>query len=77
LSEIGLPPAEIPVALLFFNIGVELDQLVFVFVIVVILRVLSASRIAMPRWAHMLPTYAIGTLAMYWFLERSAVIFGA
>ncbi len=30
LNEIGLPQTEIPVALLFFNIGVELGQIVFI-----------------------------------------------
>ena len=33
LSEIGLPAGHIPVALLFFNLGVEIGQLLFVAVV--------------------------------------------
>ena len=76
LSEIGLPPNEIPIALLFFNIGVELGQLAFVFVILIALNLLSALRFGFPRWAELIPTYVIGTLAMYWTLERTAAIAG-
>ncbi|EEE44242.2 HupE/UreJ family protein [Roseibium alexandrii] len=76
LSEIGLPPNEIPIALLFFNIGVELGQLAFVSVILIALNLLAALRFRFPRWAELVPTYVIGTLAMYWTLERTAAIAG-
>ncbi|QDG77702.1 HupE/UreJ family protein [Labrenzia sp. PHM005] len=76
LSEIGLPPSEIPIALLFFNIGVELGQLAFVFVILIVLRMTVVIQIGIPRWAELVPTYIIGTLAMNWTLERSAAVFG-
>ena len=36
LSDIGLPQSEIPIALLFFNIGVELGQLLFIAVVLLI-----------------------------------------
>ena len=80
LSEIGLPPSEIPLALLFFNVGVELGQLIFIFAVLAVLVSLrrisriprgSASVLAAERAA----VYAIGILASYWLIERSLGIF--
>ncbi|WP_420413718.1 HupE/UreJ family protein [Roseibium sp.] len=76
LSEIGLPPNEIPIALLFFNVGVELGQLAFVFVVLVALKLLANLRFGLPSWAELVPTYFIGTLAMYWTMERAVAIVG-
>lgn len=76
LSEIGLPPSEVPIALLFFNVGVELGQLAFIFVILIALKMLATIRLDFPRWAALVPTYIIGTLAMFWTLERTALIIG-
>lgn len=77
LTEIGLPPSEIPIALLFFNIGVELGQLAFVFAILLAMQMIAILRVNIPRRAEFVPTYIIGTLAMYWTLERTAAIFAA
>jgi len=74
LAETGLPPGEAPLALLSFNVGIELGQLVFVLVL------LGVARIA----AHRLPqggadgvrhavVYAMGILAAFWCLERAAL----
>ena len=70
LSEIGLPPPEIPVALLFFNIGVEIGQLCFVFVILVTQSALLRINSAWPTWSRLVPVYFIGTVACYWLYER-------
>ena len=72
LAEIGLPQHEIPLALLFFNLGVELGQLLFV--LVVALAGLALRRLPLavgPRLA-VAPTYAIGALASFWVFERIA-----
>jgi hypothetical protein len=55
LSEVGLPQNAIPVALLFFNVGVEVGQLLFiasVFMVVTLARQV-ANRMTLPRltWA--------------------------
>ncbi len=80
LSEIGLPPSEIPLALLFFNIGVEIGQLIFVFGVLAIMAILrygagitqeSAAFLKSERVA----VYLIGVLASYWLIERSVGIF--
>jgi hypothetical protein len=70
LSEVGLPERAVPLALLFFNVGVELGQLAFVAAVWTALKALAHTRIAWPRWAHAVPAYAIGTVAMFWVVER-------
>ncbi len=74
LSEIGLPQPAIPVALLFFNVGVEIGQLLFVTVVLFVVRTLRAVRPA-PQWAKLVPPYAIGSMAMFWVFQRIAAFF--
>jgi len=71
LAEIGLPQASIPLALLFFNVGVEAGQLLFVAAALLAWRAgkaLGAQRAA--GWATPAAAYAIGSLAACWTLER-------
>jgi len=76
LAEVGLPQSAVPTALLFFNVGVELGQLVF---IAVVLGVIAAGRrlgrrsaAPKPPWLWRIPPYVIGGSASYWMLERLA-----
>jgi hydrogenase/urease accessory protein HupE len=76
LAEVGLPQLAIPVALFFFNVGVEIGQLLFIgaiFAVVAVGRYL-ARRLALPwpRWLWRVPPYVIGGLAGYWVIERVA-----
>jgi hypothetical protein len=71
LAEVGLPQNSIPLALLAFNVGVELGQLAFVGVLLAAGAVLSrVFRVQDSRLARTVPAYAIGSLASLWFLER-------
>jgi len=70
LNEIGLPDHAIPLALLFFNLGVEVGQLVFI--AGVLLLGLLLKTIRWPLWAWRLPVYCIGSLAAFWTIERIA-----
>lgn len=70
LAEIGLPQGEIPIALLFFNIGVEIGQLIFVAAVLSLVWMLKGLRLDTQNWVRVAPAYVIGTLATYWFLER-------
>ena len=76
LSEVGLPQTAIPVALLFFNVGVELGQLFFVASVFVFFalarRVMPGSRASQLTWAWRIPPYAIGSIAMFWVIQRIA-----
>ncbi len=76
LSEIGLPQQSIPIALLFFNVGVEIGQLLFiasVFAIISLARQITRSiDVPRPAWAWAVPPYAIGSLAICWVIQRIA-----
>ena len=74
LSEVGLPQKAIPVALLFFNAGVEVGQLLFIVSIfaIAILARRAARKLTRPypAWAWRVPPYAIGAVAAFWFIQR-------
>jgi hydrogenase/urease accessory protein HupE len=72
LSEVGLPDGQIPVALLFFNLGVEAGQLVFIAGVLALMALARRTRIAWPRWVRLAPPYAIGSMAMFWVIQRVA-----
>lgn len=74
LIDLGLPQDDIPLALLFFNIGVEIGQLLF---IAAILAVVAASRriFAIPRQAPVATAYAIGIVASFWCFDRLGTMF--
>lgn len=73
LSEIGLPPGHIPTALLFFNLGVEAGQLLFVTAALGLIAITRHLPLSLPRWMENLPPYAIGGIAMFWVVQRVAV----
>lgn len=70
LTEIGLPAQAVPLALLFFNVGVELGQLLFVAACLILSAVASRTAIPTPAWAWRVPAYGIGSLATFWMIER-------
>lgn len=71
LAEVGLPAAEIPLALFSFNVGIELGQLAFVAAVLLVAALLARLPWTWPRWSAALPAYAIGTMAAFWFVERT------
>jgi hypothetical protein len=77
LAEIGLPEKSIPIALLFFNVGVEIGQLLFIAAMIAIVALARqiTRRIDVPRptWAWAVPPYAIGGVAVFWVIQRIAV----
>ncbi|SPF39031.1 conserved membrane hypothetical protein [Syntrophobacter sp. SbD1] len=76
LKATGLPQTDIAWALLLFNVGVEIGQLFFVFLILAIARSFRTLEIRWPRWALALPGYTVGTLGAYWTIERTAILLG-
>ena len=76
LTAMGLPQDEIPLALLFFNVGVELGQLAFVFLVLTLMRSFRTLDIRWPRWAELVPGYAVGSLGALWFIGRTAALLG-
>jgi hydrogenase/urease accessory protein HupE len=77
LTAMGLPRAEIPLALLLFNVGVEIGQVFFVMLIVLLERAFRTLEIQWPRLVEALPGYAVGSLGAYWTIQRTLVLLGA
>ncbi len=73
LSEIGMPEQHIPVALLFFNLGVEAGQLLFVAAVMIVAAIVRRVRFPAPRWTPLVAPYLIGCLAMFWVIQRVSV----
>jgi len=74
LAAMGLPQAEIPLALLLFNVGVELGQVAFVALVVLLERSFRTLEIRWPRWAEALPGYAVGSLGAFWTIQRTVIL---
>jgi hydrogenase/urease accessory protein HupE len=76
LAEVGLPPLSIPMALLFFNVGVEIGQLIFIAAVLgaiaVARRIARRLKFDAPSWWWRVPPYAIGGIASFWVLQRVA-----
>ncbi len=70
LAEVGLPQKAIPIALLMFNVGVEVGQLIFVVAALSVTALVARTAARWPRWISYLPPYAIGTVAMFWVIDR-------
>jgi hydrogenase/urease accessory protein HupE len=84
LAEVGLPQHAIPIALLFFNVGVEVGQLVFVAAVLSLTWLLG--RVASQTWEadivqrafdrlDVTAAYGIGAVAAYWLIERTTAFF--
>ena len=74
LSEVGLPQTAIPVALLFFNVGVEIGQLLFIATILSLMALgrwfVRREAISQPTWAWRIAPYSIGGIAAFWMVQR-------
>jgi len=80
LREVGLPQSDVPIALLFFNLGVEAGQLMFIAAVVGVLWVASrlmgkqAEGERGPWRAELLlrtpVAYLVGSTAAFWVLQR-------
>jgi hydrogenase/urease accessory protein HupE len=77
LSELGLPQTSVPMALLFFNLGVEIGQLIFVAAIILLIRFLiritAGIDAYIPEWAKQIPVYLIGCFAAFFLFQRIGI----
>jgi hypothetical protein len=76
LNTLGMPQGEIPLALLFFNVGVELGQLAFVLLITALAWSFRLLEIRWTRPGWVMPAYAVGGLGAYWFIQRLVMMMG-
>jgi hypothetical protein len=70
LAEVGLPERAIPMALLCFNVGVELGQLLFITAVLACIAMLRRVPARLPTWSPYVPPYAIGGVAAFWMCQR-------
>ena len=80
LREVGLPVQAIPLALLFFNVGVEVGQLLFIAAVVAVLSLVTRITRRRGSTAHgpwhgeayvRTPVaYLIGSVAAFWVVQR-------
>jgi hydrogenase/urease accessory protein HupE len=80
LREVGLPQKDIPLALLFFNVGVEVGQLVFIAAVVLVMSALTRllrepGRTEPGPWRseamiRVPVAYVIGSIAAFWTVQR-------
>ncbi|RLA61511.1 MAG: HupE/UreJ family protein [Epsilonproteobacteria bacterium] len=73
LSEIGLPQNALNLALIFFNVGVELGQLIFIVAVMFIGFILHKLKhpILLDK-SKTIIVYTIGSLSTFWLIERIA-----
>jgi hydrogenase/urease accessory protein HupE len=76
LTSAGLPRADLPLALLSFNFGVEIGQVSFVTFVLLLERSFRVLEIRWPRFAEALPGYTVGSLGACWTVQRVAILLG-
>ena len=76
LTGAGLPRQDLPLALVTFNVGVELGQLGFIALILALERSFRMLEVRWPRWVEAAPAYAVGSLGAFWTIQRLALMFG-
>jgi hypothetical protein len=74
LSTTGMPRGEIPLALLLFNVGVEVGQMLFVILALLLERSFRVLEIHWPRPVLALPAYTVGSLGAYWTIQRVLIL---
>jgi hypothetical protein len=76
LTSLGLDRSALLYALVFFNVGVEVGQLLFIAFVFALKRAFRLMEIQWPRSAQLAPTYAIGIFGAMWTIQYSATLFG-
>ena len=75
LSEVGMPTKAVPLALLFFNVGVEIGQLAFIAAVFAVGWIVVRTALTRPSWWPRAVAYGIGSTAAFWVVERTLAIF--
>ena len=71
LADVGLPAHALPMALLFFNVGVEFGQLLFVFGVLGAAWAWRRASLPIPRPWRAAVAYGLGSVAAFWVIERT------
>ena len=80
LNQIGIPKSDVPLALLFFNVGVEIGQLLFIAALLIVYNFLIQTLVAISKTStrkgftltksELVAAYVIGSVSSYWMIER-------
>ncbi|MBU6527754.1 HupE/UreJ family protein [Methylocystis sp. MJC1] len=70
LAALGIERRLLPAALAFFNVGVEIGQLAFVLLALALIWAHRRLGALLPERAAFVPAYAVGSVAMFWFIGR-------
>ena len=74
LTEVGVPQHAVPLALLFFNVGVEIGQLLFIAGVLVLGWLIRRTALPIPSAWPRAAAYGIGIVAAFWVWERTLAI---
>jgi hydrogenase/urease accessory protein HupE len=75
LREAGLPEGDVPLALFSFNVGIEIGQIAFVAVLAIAALALRGPLERLPQRLQMIPSYVVGSAAIYWVIQRTVSAF--
>jgi hydrogenase/urease accessory protein HupE len=75
LTEVGVPSHAVPLALLFFNVGVEIGQLLFIGAVFGFGWLIRRGFARVPAGWQRATAYGIGSMAAFWVVERTLAIF--
>ncbi len=70
LAETGLPQDNVPLALLFFNVGIEIGQLAFIFLALALWYLVRRPLAPLQDRLLPVPVYILGALSAMWCIER-------
>ena len=73
LAEIGLPQNNVPLALLFFNIGIEVGQIAFILLLLGAWWLIKRPLLPWQERLLPVPVYALGGLSAMWCIERCLI----
>jgi hydrogenase/urease accessory protein HupE len=75
LREAGLPEGDVPLALFSFNVGIEIGQIAFVAALALAGLAMRYVAAELPKPLRLVPSYVVGTAAVYWVIERTLAAF--
>jgi hypothetical protein len=67
-----LPQGHIPLALLFFSMGVEAGHFLFIGAVLSLILLVRSMKLPTPEWVQLVPPYGIGAVASFWLIQRVA-----
>jgi hypothetical protein len=59
-----------------FNVGVELGQLGFIALVLLLERSFRTIHVRWPSWTRAVPGYVVGSLGAFWVVQRVTMMFG-